>query len=72
MSPPVLDRVVRKCLAKDPEERWQSARDLKDELQWIAEPAAETGVRVPSPAPLYKRHLPWVLLAVTAAALLAL
>jgi Tol biopolymer transport system component/tRNA A-37 threonylcarbamoyl transferase component Bud32 len=72
MSPPVLDRVVRKCLAKDPEERWQSARDLKDELQWIAEPAAETGVRVPSSAPLYKRHLPWVLLVVTAAALLAL
>jgi eukaryotic-like serine/threonine-protein kinase len=33
--PPALDRLVRKCLAKDPDERWQSARDLLDELKWI-------------------------------------
>src|SRR5439155_9441516 len=33
---PALDRVLRKSMAKDPEERWQSARDLKDELEWIA------------------------------------
>jgi Tol biopolymer transport system component len=31
-----LDRVLRKCLAKDPENRWQTARDLKDEIEWIA------------------------------------
>jgi len=37
MSPPALDRVVRTCLARDPEERWQSAGDLKRELRWIAE-----------------------------------
>jgi serine/threonine protein kinase/dipeptidyl aminopeptidase/acylaminoacyl peptidase len=37
MVPPALDRVVRKCLAKDPDERWQSAHDLMDELTWIAE-----------------------------------
>lgn len=36
LAPAALDRVLRKCLAKDPDERWQSARDLKDELQWIA------------------------------------
>ncbi len=30
-----LDRVVRTCLAKDPEDRWQTMRDLKRELQWI-------------------------------------
>ena len=29
-----LDRIIRKCLAKDPEERWQSARDLKTNLEW--------------------------------------
>ena len=33
----VPERVVRKCLAKDPNARWQSARDLGDELQWVAE-----------------------------------
>ena len=37
MSPPALDRVVRTCLAKDPEDRWQSASDLKRELRWLAE-----------------------------------
>jgi serine/threonine protein kinase len=31
-----LDRVVRKCLARDPDARWQSAADLRDELHWIA------------------------------------
>jgi len=32
-----LDFVVRKCLAKDPEDRWQSAADVKSQLEWIAE-----------------------------------
>jgi serine/threonine protein kinase len=34
---PALDRIVAKCLAKDPEARWQTARDLHDELRWVAE-----------------------------------
>jgi eukaryotic-like serine/threonine-protein kinase len=33
--PAALDRVVRRCLAKDREERWQTARDLRSELQWV-------------------------------------
>jgi serine/threonine protein kinase/Tol biopolymer transport system component len=37
MSPPALDRVVKKCLAKDPEGRWQNAADLASELQWVGE-----------------------------------
>jgi serine/threonine-protein kinase len=32
-----LERIVRRCLAKKPEERWQSAADLADVLRWIAE-----------------------------------
>jgi serine/threonine protein kinase/Tol biopolymer transport system component len=50
MTPPTLDRVVRKCLAKDPDERWQSASDLASELNWIVEggsQATEAG-RVPA------------------------
>ena len=37
MTPPALDRVVKKCLAKEPEKRWQDASDLCDELKWISE-----------------------------------
>jgi hypothetical protein len=37
MTPPSLDRVVKKCLAKEPEKRWQGASDLCDELKWVSE-----------------------------------
>src|ERR1700674_4681788 len=37
MTPPALDRVVKRCLTKEPDERGQSAKDLADELEWIAE-----------------------------------
>jgi Tol biopolymer transport system component len=39
-APPGLDRIVRRCLAKDPDDRWQSSRDLAHELRWIADGAA--------------------------------
>src|SRR5499425_2730883 len=35
LTPHVLDHVIRRCLAKHREDRWQSAHDLKLELQWI-------------------------------------
>ena len=37
LSPPLFDRIVQKCLAKVPDARWQSASDLRDELEWIAD-----------------------------------
>ncbi|MCL5742856.1 MAG: serine/threonine-protein kinase, partial [Acidobacteria bacterium] len=40
VTPPALDRVVRKCLDKDPDRRWQSAADLRDELLWVAQSGA--------------------------------
>jgi serine/threonine protein kinase/tetratricopeptide (TPR) repeat protein len=40
-APVALDRVVARCLARNPDDRWQTARDLVSELSWIAEgPAA--------------------------------
>jgi eukaryotic-like serine/threonine-protein kinase len=51
VSPPMLDKVVATCLAKDPEDRWQTARDLVRELKWINE-----GARLePAPAILVTR-----------------
>jgi predicted Ser/Thr protein kinase len=46
MAPPALDRVVRICLAKDPDDRWQSAHDVAGELKWIAE-GSQAGVPAP-------------------------
>ncbi|HVP42958.1 MAG TPA: protein kinase [Terriglobales bacterium] len=37
MTPPALEQVVKICLAKDPEERFQTAHDLKLQLKWIAD-----------------------------------
>jgi Tol biopolymer transport system component/tRNA A-37 threonylcarbamoyl transferase component Bud32 len=36
-APPLLEHLVSRCLAKNPEERWQSAGDFKRELAWFAE-----------------------------------
>jgi serine/threonine protein kinase/tetratricopeptide (TPR) repeat protein len=36
-APRALDRIVDRCLAADPEERWQTSRDLLSELRWVAE-----------------------------------
>ena len=52
MTPPALERVVRKCLEKDPDDRWQSARDIETNLEWIAEGENP----VPSSA---VKHSPW-------------
>ena len=50
MTPLALERVVKKCLAKDPDERWQSASDLASELNWIAEAGSRAGAAVHVPA----------------------
>jgi Tol biopolymer transport system component/predicted Ser/Thr protein kinase len=42
MTPPGLDRTVKTCLAKDPDERFQSAHDVKLQLQWLLEPGSQT------------------------------
>ena len=70
-SPPLLDRVVQTCLAKDPDDRWQSAGDVRRELQWIAEEprsGAMTVVesRVP---PRARERIAWALGAVVLAGL---
>jgi len=43
LTPPALERTIRVCLAKDPDERWQSAGDLWNELRWISEAGSRSG-----------------------------
>jgi len=47
-SPAALDHLVKKCLEKNPDERFQSAHDVKVQLQWIAEGGAQTRVQTSS------------------------
>ena len=47
MVPPALDRVIRVCLAKDPDERWQTAHDVMLQLRWVAEGGSKAGVAAP-------------------------
>jgi len=57
MAPPALDRLIRTCLAKDPEERIQTAHDVKLQLQWIAEGGSQSGAsgRVPAGRRIWER-----------------
>jgi eukaryotic-like serine/threonine-protein kinase len=46
LAPQSLQRILQTCLAKRPDDRWQSARDLVTELRWIAEAAPESTAAV--------------------------
>jgi Tol biopolymer transport system component len=72
MTPPMLAHIVKKCLAKDPDDRWQSASDLKGELQWVLESGSSAGM--PAPVVETRRRnarLGWILAGVFAALLAA-
>jgi eukaryotic-like serine/threonine-protein kinase len=43
MTPPPLDHAIRRCFAKDPEDRWQTALNLAHELKWILESGSQPG-----------------------------
>ena len=51
LAPRALNRVVAACLAKDPDDRWQSARDLRRELQWVADGRTEDAVAAKAARP---------------------
>ena len=67
-APEALDRVVRKCLAKDPDARWQTAQDLGDELRWIRDRASRETAGTSS----NRTRIGWPVLAVAVTALAGL
>ena len=73
LTPPPLEHVIRRCLEKNPEGRWQSAYDVKSQLEWIAEAGSKAGIA----APVLRRRknrerLAWALHPLTALAAVAL
>ncbi len=57
LAPPLLDHIVRRCLAKNSEERWQSAQDLKLELEWIQQAGSQTGAPIVAAKKSKKRSI---------------
>jgi len=68
MTPPALDRVVKRCLAKEPEKRWQTASDLCEELKWIAEESTTRAAFAAVPAASRRKN--WLKTALWSAAAL--
>jgi Tol biopolymer transport system component/predicted Ser/Thr protein kinase len=57
LEPEGLNRVVRACLAKDPADRFQTARDLKRALEWSVSGDGETPLLEGAPEPGGARRL---------------
>ncbi|HEV8113953.1 MAG TPA: protein kinase [Planctomycetota bacterium] len=66
LASPALQRAVSRCLEKEPDDRWQSARDLMHELEWIAS-SSESGAGTVAP----RRGSTWPAWSLAAAAVLA-
>jgi len=61
LLPPALGRLIETCLAKQADKRWQTAADLRRELQWIAEAGSAAGV--PAPRARKRRYRERILIA---------
>ena len=59
LTPPALERLVKICLSKDPDDRWQTAHDVKLQLRQIAEGASQASAPA-MPVPQHKRGNAWV------------
>ena len=68
LTPPAFEHVVQKCLAKDRDDRWQSAHDIAQELEWIRDGGARAGVAVPRTTKLRERAIWAAVLILTMAA----
>ena len=73
LAPPALERAIKQCLTKDPDERWQTAHDVRLELNWILEGGSQAGL----PAPVIVRRkkqerVAWTVVGACAVLVLAL
>ena len=66
LTPPALDHLVRRCLTKSADERWQSATDLTQELKWIGEIGMQASVTGPRMGRRrYRERLAWLIASVS-------
>ena len=74
LTPPALERLIRKCMAKDPDDRWQNASDLASELKWIAEGGEASGTYIAPSLPKrgMSERIAWIVASLGVSAALAL
>ncbi|HEV8337412.1 MAG TPA: protein kinase [Candidatus Polarisedimenticolia bacterium] len=69
LAPPTLERLVRACLTKDPDERIQTAHDVRLQLEWIRDAGSQAGVAAPIAARRRSREpIAWAMAAAGLAA----
>ncbi len=63
MTPPAFERLVKSCLAKDPDDRWQTAHDVKLQLRQILEGGSQITSSAVAIQPARKRagKLAWII-----------
>jgi Tol biopolymer transport system component len=75
-----LDRIVKHCLAKDPEDRYQTAKDLRNDLRTLkadldsgaVQPVSGVATPISADRPAPRRRLPWLALGMVAVAAIAI
>jgi len=75
LTPLPFEHIVQKCLSKEPDDRWQSAHDLAEELKWIGQAGSQaSALSAPVARRKYRERLAWALaliaMAIAIAALL--
>ena len=68
LTPGALEHLVHVCLAKDPAARWQSARDVGLQLQWIRDHAPEGAPAIAAGRHQWRERIAWALVVIAATA----
>ena len=66
LAAPLLDRLIRTCLAKDPDQRRQTACDVLLDLKWVSEQREHTPEAERAARPRKREWMGWIVAAVLA------
>jgi eukaryotic-like serine/threonine-protein kinase len=66
-APLALDAIVKTCLVKDPDERWQSAHDVKVQLRWLGSEGAKAGTSEDAEQNVRSARMAWALTVIASA-----
>jgi hypothetical protein len=72
VAPLTLDRFISRCIAKDPNDRWQAARDLSFELMWIVEDSRVVPIGTYTPPSRKRERVAWATVAMAALIIVAM